>query len=211
MGRPELDEFRLGIQKAQEAIDNSIGIAANIKLENKGDLSFFTKQNDKTVKKRTGGMAANPNARKLQALASKKKEVKTSPSSKKTVEQLLEELYAVKEYFEKLMKDEAFIKQPRNSHIFDLVQSGINYLETRTDFWRQQRPLYARKRNRAKINLVKKKKTKPIASSHILDKLKAVEEAMVMGKPDRSLQLAEKLLKCVEGIKGKIYRTSLNW
>ena len=27
--RPELDEFRLGIQKAQEAIDNSIGSKLN--------------------------------------------------------------------------------------------------------------------------------------------------------------------------------------
>merc|ERR1711988_1398862 len=32
--RPELDEFRLGIQKAREAIDNSIGNRKSCKLEN---------------------------------------------------------------------------------------------------------------------------------------------------------------------------------
>lgn len=32
--------------------------------------------------------------------------------------------------------------------IYDLVTSGINYLDTRTDFWRQQKPMYARKRDR---------------------------------------------------------------
>lgn len=36
--------------------------------------------------------------------------------------------------------------------IYDLVTSGINYLDTRTEFWRQQKPMYARKRDRALMN-----------------------------------------------------------
>lgn len=30
----------------------------------------------------------------------------------------------------------------------DLVMTGINYLDTRSDFWRQQKPIYARERDR---------------------------------------------------------------
>lgn len=37
-------EFKVGIQKAQEAINNSVGSPSSIKLENKGDLSFLSKQ-----------------------------------------------------------------------------------------------------------------------------------------------------------------------
>merc|ERR1712029_544125 len=48
--RPELQEFRLGIQKAQEAIDNSIGDLANVQLDNKGDLSDFYKQDESKAK-----------------------------------------------------------------------------------------------------------------------------------------------------------------
>lgn len=36
--------------------------------------------------------------------------------------------------------------------IYDLVTSGISYLDTRTEFWRQQKPMYARKRDRALMN-----------------------------------------------------------
>lgn len=44
--RPELQEFRLGIQKAQEAIDNSVGSPSKVRLTKDGDLSFFAKQDE---------------------------------------------------------------------------------------------------------------------------------------------------------------------
>lgn len=33
-----------------------------------------------------------------------------------------------------------------NAKVKDLVDDALKYLETRTEFWRQQRPIYARKR-----------------------------------------------------------------
>ena len=33
--------------------------------------------------------------------------------------------------------------------INNLVTEGLSYLDTRTDFWRQQKPMYARKHERA--------------------------------------------------------------
>ena len=48
-----------------------------------------------------------PSTKKTQPLiANRKKEVKAMAPSKKTVKQLLGELYSDKEYFEKLMEDE---------------------------------------------------------------------------------------------------------
>lgn len=32
--------------------------------------------------------------------------------------------------------------------IYKLAQEGINYLDSRTEFWRQQKPMYARKREK---------------------------------------------------------------
>ena len=33
-------------------------------------------------------------------------------------------------------------------NIYELVCEGLQYLDTRTDFWRQQKPMYARKRDK---------------------------------------------------------------
>ena len=32
--------------------------------------------------------------------------------------------------------------------IYDLACDGLHYLDTRTDFWRQQKPMYSRKREK---------------------------------------------------------------
>lgn len=41
-----------------------------------------------------------------------------------------------------------FINHEANQKVHDLVQDGISYLDTRTEFWRQQKPLYARKKDK---------------------------------------------------------------
>jgi len=192
--RPELDEFRLGIQKAQEAIDNSIGSAAKIKLENKGDLSFFTKQDDLGNKKRGYGKPNRGNTKLKPTIPNRNKEIKPPAPSKKTVKQLLGELYADKEYLEQLMEDTDYIESNVNQPIYELVQSGINYLDTRTEFWRQQKPLYARQKDKVS----KKRKGKPSMAKYVLKELEEIDQALINGNPDRSLKLAQQLLKKVE-------------
>ncbi|KAK6311585.1 hypothetical protein J4Q44_G00172490, partial [Coregonus suidteri] len=100
--RPELQEFRLGIQKAQEAIDNSVGSPSSVKLENKGDLSFFHKADE--VKKGWPKGLIHPLRREM------RQQNKKTPKSEKTAKQLLGELYSDKEYLEKLLKDEDLVK-----------------------------------------------------------------------------------------------------
>ncbi|XP_035603231.1 outer dynein arm-docking complex subunit 4-like isoform X2 [Oncorhynchus keta] len=87
---PELQEFRLGIQKAQEAIDNSVGCpSSSVKLENKGDLSFFHKA-DEGKKGRPKGLI-HPLRREM------RQQNKKTPKSEKTTKQLLGQLYSDKE------------------------------------------------------------------------------------------------------------------
>jgi len=194
--RSELDEFRLGIQKAQEAINNSIGTAANIELEIKGDLSFFTEK-EETVKPKP----RNPmNAKKLQAKSVRKKEDKGPTTSKKTVKQLLGELYFDKEYLEKLMKDDNFIQNPKNSEIYDLVEGGIKYLETRTDFWRQQKPLYSRRKQSGTVvknRAVRKNRNIGQTYKYIETQLEQAEDATITGKSDVSYDIIYNLLRYV--------------
>lgn len=195
--RPELDEFRLGIQKAQEAIDNSIGAAAKIKLENKGDLSFFSK-GDELREPKTRGYT-KPGTSKPKPIASRNKETKVNAPSKKTVKQLLGELYADKEYLDKLMQDEGFIKDRKKE---ELVESGQKYLETRTEFWRQQKPLYARGKDRTvkkSKSGVEKKKTKRIGK-YIVEQLELIDNHLTSGEADKSLQVAQQTLTKVEAM-----------
>ncbi|XP_065052220.1 outer dynein arm-docking complex subunit 4-like isoform X2 [Rhopilema esculentum] len=196
--RPELDEFRLGIQKAQEAIDNSIGNAAKVKLENKGDLSFFTKQDD--LGKKSKGYS-KPATNKAKIGASRNKETKAPAPSNKTVKQLLGELYADKEYLEKLMQDTDFIKSESNKKIHELVEDGLTYLNKRTDFWRQQKPLYARKKDKMssqKKNVLTKDQVSTKKMAKFMKKLEEIDAALSDGHADKSLKLAKSTLKEVE-------------
>eukprot|EP00118_Oscarella_pearsei_P004651 m.20180 g.20180 ORF g.20180 m.20180 type:complete len:308 (+) comp27985_c0_seq2:33-956(+) len=166
--RPELEEFRLGIQKATDAIDNCIGEKAAIKLQNKGDLSFFAVQEDHG-KKGKGALKKKVNIRQPVRQTSKGSSSE-KPRSEKTVKQLLGELYADRDYLEKLMGDSDFVHKQGDPAIYGLVQSGLSYLDSRVEFWQQQQPLYARKRERelrkwkpaAQRNPRGKKKTYPL-------------------------------------------------
>ena len=62
---------------------------------------------------------------------------------------LLGELYQDKEYLERLELDSDLMNAriSNKEHVGDLVKSGIEYFESKTEFWRQQKPLYARKQS----------------------------------------------------------------
>ncbi|XP_043910488.1 outer dynein arm-docking complex subunit 4-like isoform X1 [Protopterus annectens] len=194
--RPELQEFRLGIQKAQEAIENSVGSPSSVKLENKGDLSFFRKQEEIATHK-----SQSKNQRKDQRQQKKKKE--ETPRNEKTVRQLLGELYNDREYLEKLLKDEDLVKGNTRSGIKvqDLILSGITYLDTRTDFWRQQKPIYARDRDRKLMQQKwnRSKQSKPSdPTKYILKSLEEIDQLLTSGKAESSLKKAKQVLKTVQ-------------
>ncbi|KAJ3364379.1 Tetratricopeptide repeat protein 25 [Allomyces javanicus] len=161
--RPELDEFRLGIQKAREAIDNSIGNPRDYKFKAPANFSLdATKQQMPPPGSRTVGQmkkSARTSERSTGVVVNTMNNTKkiiprgesaSSSTPERDVKQLLGELYADKEYLEQLLNDRDFINNP-NDRIFELVSDGLKYLETRTEFWRQQKPIYARRKEAAAI------------------------------------------------------------
>ena len=52
----------------------------------------------------------------------------------------------------------------KSTKLFDLIQNGLAYLDTRADFWRQQKPMYARKREQ-KLRRIKPSLTKPLGAA----------------------------------------------
>ncbi|XP_006924681.1 tetratricopeptide repeat protein 25 [Pteropus alecto] len=190
-------EFKVGIQKAQEAINNSVGSPSSIKLENKGDLSFLSKQaeNMKALQK------LHP-VRQLLHHPKRESKRKGSFKSEKTVRQLLGELYVDKEYLEKLLLDEDLTKGTikYGLTVEDLIMTGINYLDTRSNFWRQQKPIYARERDRKLMQekWLRDRKRRPSQTArYILKSLEDIDMLLTSGSAEGSLQKAEKVLKKV--------------
>ncbi|XP_071481076.1 outer dynein arm-docking complex subunit 4-like [Diadema antillarum] len=201
--RPELQEFRLGIQKAQEAIDNSIGSPSKVKLENKGDLSFFTKQDEAKSKKPARMGYSKPMAKQQENKKKRPTKPEQTDAEKKTAKQLLGELYADKEYLDMLLRDDDLTRADTDSgnRIYDLVNEGLQYLDTRTEFWRQQKPMYARKREKEEAKGAREKnKQKPAdPAKYILKNLEDIDAALADGRPRDALRQAQKVLRNVEG------------
>ncbi|XP_066878197.1 outer dynein arm-docking complex subunit 4 isoform X2 [Kogia breviceps] len=190
-------EFRVGIQKAQEAINNSVGSPSSVKLENKGDLSFLSRQAE--------SMQAQQKPRPVRQLVhhpKRESKRKGSLKSEKIIRQLLGELYVDKEYLEKLLLDEDLIRGTikRGLTVEDLIMTGINYLDMRSDFWRQQKPIYARERDRklTQEKWLRDRKRRPSQKArYILKSLEDIDMLLTRGSAEGSLQKAEKVLKKV--------------
>ncbi|XP_071148648.1 outer dynein arm-docking complex subunit 4-like isoform X14 [Mytilus edulis] len=214
--RPELQELRMGIQKSEEAINNSIGVPESVKLQASGDLSYFFKHEEQkelaqqafsaksktsysdSKAKQSKGTYQKPGAKKE---AKKERERPKSGGDSKTIKQLLGELYGDKEYLEKLMKDKSLTgeKSPMERDIKHKVYDGLEYLNSRADFWRQQKPMYARKRDKEKSRRSAKQQSRD-PRSYILRSLDEIEEDQSEGKYEQSLKKAQKVLKQVEGM-----------
>ncbi|NXG38731.1 TTC25 protein, partial [Dromaius novaehollandiae] len=194
--RPELQKFRLGIQKSQEAIVNCIGSPSSVKLENKEDLCFLSRQAES--KKAKQKLQIEPT--KDQKRTSKQERVRNP----QTERQLLGELYADKAYLEKLLKDEDLMKSSTKQGIKvkDLVLGGIAYLDTRTEFWQQQKPIYARVRERKlrQQRWIRDKKRKPPeVARYIAKSMEDIDMLLTGGSPEESCKKAEHVLKTIQG------------
>ncbi|XP_009281479.1 PREDICTED: tetratricopeptide repeat protein 25 [Aptenodytes forsteri] len=193
--RPELQKFRLGIEKSQEAIVNCIGSPSSIKLENKEDLCFISRQAE--------SKKAN---QKLQNKVTKdQKWTRKQPvRNPKTERQLLGELYADKAYLEKLLKDKDLMESSTKQGIkvADLVLSGISYLDTRSEFWQQQKPIYARVRERKlrQQRWIRDKKRKPAeVGRYIVKSMEDIDMLLTGDSPEESCKKAERVLKRIQG------------
>ncbi|XP_067686623.1 outer dynein arm-docking complex subunit 4-like [Haliotis asinina] len=194
--RPELQEFRLGIQKAQEAIDNSVGTPEKVKLNTSGDLTFFQDQDDKQKRKRQAyGSFARQNA---QQQSKQKRDTTRSQANERTIKQMLGELYGDRKYLELLLK-ETDASTNTGKTISDLVEEGLSYLDTRTDFWRQQKPMYTRLYERREQRRRRDSGNKGQSpQEYVMSELEKIDEAQLNGKTSESLKRSEKCLVTVQ-------------
>lgn len=213
--RPELSIFRLGVQKATEAIINSVGTPKSVDLrkgattgsattsatnsaigsrkldrnQRRGTLTGLDFNADKAgetsgrISSQTGKRGSNTDANKVRR--------------QKTAKAVLGEMYPDKAFLMKLLEDEELMKGnvSNGMNIHSLILSGLNYLDTRTDFWQQHKPIYARKRDR-QLMQDKWNETKKLAASNATSErdeiLKALEKSeMLIEKNDPMLALKE--------------------
>ncbi|XP_045209330.1 outer dynein arm-docking complex subunit 4-like isoform X2 [Mercenaria mercenaria] len=193
--RPELQEFRLGIQKAQEAIDNSVGSPDTVKLTTEGDLSYFDQLLDDKKIKRKAMTYGRPAAQQYNKTTTQRVAV----GSEKTIKQLLGELYGDRQYLEKLLK-ETDPKSEMGKTISTLVNEGLSYLDTRSDFWRQQKPMYARRHDRLMQRRKRESSSHKISpNDYIIKELERIDQAQVEGRYQEALKRSQKCLSTVQG------------
>lgn len=143
--RPELEGFRLGVQKAQEAIENTIGSSKPlVDLESLASTPSSTPTDvDKDSQKRSTPVV--------------KQGKKSKDPDKKLSRQLLGQLYVDKEYLENLLKNpDLNVADRKTNNIAVHAEEAVQFLNRRQEFWRQQRPTTAaagRKKNPKNSNL----------------------------------------------------------
>lgn len=128
--RPELNTFRLGVQKTQEAIENTIGVVqkSNRKVQKN------QKSNQNTSAPPTAASGTTTSSKKPRTAR-----LSNADYEKKTSRRLLGELCVDKEYLENLINH----PELKSEQISTLAKDAVTFLNTRQEFWRQQRPCTA--------------------------------------------------------------------
>ncbi|PVD37390.1 hypothetical protein C0Q70_04389 [Pomacea canaliculata] len=193
--RPTLPEFRLGIHKTQEAINNCVDGPQRVTLNTTGDLSFFEDRDESEKKKRVSSTVAPAGGVQPQKAGGKRKVVR-GQAYNRAIQQLLRELYGDRRYLEKL-HTQLDVDTHAGRLVCDAAEEGLHYLDTRTDFWHQQKPMYAR---RYEIMMLRKRfpNVKAVYDQIIIDELEKIDEAQTMGKYRDSMKRALKCLDTIE-------------
>lgn len=134
--RPEMKSFRLGVQKTQEAIENTIG------LTSKPRAHHSSKSNNDSKAPNTGASRiSTATARTGRSSSSVRPTTSKADSEKKASRRLLGQLCVDKEYLENLLKHPDLKRADTDDEqISTLAREAVSFLNNRQEFWRQQRP-----------------------------------------------------------------------
>ncbi|KAH8355632.1 hypothetical protein KR200_009059 [Drosophila serrata] len=130
--RPELASFRLGVQKTQEAIENTIG----------------TKPGPAPGAPTPGASAPKSGKSRGKSGEETTPRVRQKPSradlERRNARKLLGELCVDKEYLEKLLLHPDLVRADTHTEsISTYAREAVEFLNKRQEFWRQQRPCTA--------------------------------------------------------------------
>lgn len=148
--RPEFDQFRLGVQKAKEAIQNILGNTA-IPIPEKSRIETSAEGSQKIARPKScfslSKISTETNSAKQineKELDSKNQAKRIRPQTSKirnSEPNLLGQLNVDKKYLQNLLKcpDLKAANQDSAKHITVYAEEGISFLKSRQEFWRQQR------------------------------------------------------------------------
>uniref|UniRef100_A0A8C6SEV2 Outer dynein arm-docking complex subunit 4 n=1 Tax=Neogobius melanostomus TaxID=47308 RepID=A0A8C6SEV2_9GOBI len=178
--RPEIQKFRVGIQKAQEAIENATGSPSSVKLKNKGDLSFFQKDDEVRESNGSGGIMR---------------------STENETKRVFGEFYDDKKYLEDLLKDKGdflfyiIYTNQKGESLHNIIKGSLNYIETCTEFRNNEKPIAVQKVGKSS-HKVTRPKSSSTANLHLL--FSAPPPELLCGNAKASLKKAEELMKTVQ-------------
>lgn len=139
--RPELNSFRLGVQKTQEAIEKTIGGFESSKkaTSTAAKAAAAAKSSAKTKRSKSMPTIHEESRPKTSAKTTNKVSLE-----KREARKLLGELCVDKEYLEGLLKHPDLKRADTGTEqVSSLVNDAVKFLNTRQEFWRQQRPCTA--------------------------------------------------------------------
>lgn len=140
--RPELNSFRLGVQKSQEAIEKTIGGFP------KKSSKPSTSKPETGTKPESGSKSESGKSDKQSTSRSTQPKIRPRTAKvsaeKREARKLLGELCVDKEYLENLLKHPDLKRADNGSeNISSLARDAVQFLNNRQEFWRQQRPCTA--------------------------------------------------------------------
>ncbi|XP_026819831.1 keratin, type I cytoskeletal 9 [Rhopalosiphum maidis] len=143
--RPELEQFRLGVQKAREAIENAIGKMKDTAIVIQ-QIGWGDKRQATVAKTVNGGDVGVGGSRgstpAVTGSTTRRKEATASAATTKSQSKmLLRELCVDKEYLEHLTIDPNIVSaiQENDNYILSEAKDGISFLNGREEFWKQQK------------------------------------------------------------------------
>ncbi|CAH8452851.1 unnamed protein product [Schistosoma turkestanicum] len=197
--RPELQMFRLGIQKCEEAVRNSLTSNNKIRISSEGARGFAKQMDDKA---------------KSRQISQKPKKLTSEPSvgdgdrhapissvPKNVSKMMFGPLHVDHEYLEDLLKQES--EQKLNTlyaeEVRNLARNGIFYLDERSKFWHQQNPVYARAKHikyRPRCQLSAKENHPEVEA--VLNELNHIDKLQREDQHESAVKHAEDLLEEVK-------------
>lgn len=155
--RPEMKSFRLGVQKTQEAIENTIGVTTMPKpSSSKVNTVIHSSKSHREDSGAPNTASSHPSSSRAKTTTTTGRRSCSSnrPTTtaskvdceKKASRRLLGQLCVDKEYLENLLKHPDLKRADTDTEqISAMAKDAVTFLNNRQEFWRQQRPCTAKK------------------------------------------------------------------
>jgi len=190
--RTDCDDYRKGVQRAKEAIKNSIGNPEEIKLNTKQNIENSEK---KDLKSRKSFLSTIFNSQKSHRKNCISKYSTNSRDSVKSNRKsrfdnlILGDLSKDVEFFE-----ESLISSENNEDLEEKLNDCLTFLEKKKQFWGEQMPVYTRLH---KINKIKSEREKcPLTPSFAMELAASIKRSLVSSESSHQ-QRADNLDKAL--------------